>query len=267
MRQLRRYLKIWKVLARLELMTDLQYRLNFLLTFIGTTIWLFSEILLIYFITQKFETIAGWGQHHLNLLLGINQIWVGGFWYFIAWPSLVTFAESIKDGNADKIFTLPVNTRFYISVFKINWSSLGIVATGLALAVYSLAKLGVSVSIPTVVLCIILLLLTCWIIYCIQYIAMSLTFWLIEAGSYLYLVNTFERLSRYPYEIFTKGVMFVLFTFVLPISIISNVPVRALLGILDWKFVFYAVIVAVWLTVFSQVIWRKGLKKYEGASS
>ncbi len=49
--------------------------------------------------------------------------------------------------------------------------------------------------------------------------------------------------------------------------IISNVPVRALVGILDIKYAFYSVIVAVIFTIISNVIWKMGLKRYESASS
>jgi ABC-2 type transport system permease protein len=267
MRQVKRYLKIWRILIKLELMTDFQYRLNFLLTFIATTSWVIAEILFIRFVTQKYETIAGWNFNQLNLLLGINQIWVGGFFYFIAWPSLVTFSEMIKEGGADKILTLPINTRFYISVFRISWPSLGIMINGIILTIFSLVKLEVTVTFSSVVLFVIFLLLSCWIIYCIQYIAICITFWLIEAGTYLYLINTFDRLSRFPYEIFIKGSFFILFTFVLPVSIITNVPARTLLGILEWKFVIYALIVAIWLTIVSQIVWKMGLRRYESASS
>lgn len=267
MKQVKRYFKIWGILIRLGLMTELQYRLNFLLTFIATTSWLIAEIMFIYFVTQRFNAIAGWSQNQLILLLGVNQIWVGGAWFPIIWPSLVTFAERIKSGEADKIFTLPINTQFYISVFRISWSSFSVMINGIILVTYSLTKLEVVPSFNAIFSFLVLISISSWIIYCIQYIAMSLTFWLIETGSHLYIVYTMDRLCRFPYEIFAKGSLLILFTFVLPVSIITNVPARALLGILDWEFVVYALIVAIWLTIVSQVVWKMGLRRYESASS
>lgn len=267
MHKLKKYVTIGKCLMRLELMSDLMYRLNALLLFLSTSSWLIAEILFIHFITEKFSTIAGWGKYELTFLLAVNQIWVGGFFYFIIWPSLTGFAEMIKVGGIDRILTLPINTRFYISVYKISWPSLSIMFNGIVLAIYSFGHLGFILSFVNVISFIILLIVCGWIIYCIQFIAVTLTFWIIESGAQSYIIGAIDRLARFPYEIFTNNLLLILFTFVLPITIVTNVPARALLGILEWRFVIYALIVAIWLTIVSQVIWKIGLRRYESASS
>jgi ABC-2 type transport system permease protein len=262
-----RYLRIFKILLRIELMTDIQYRLNFVFTFLSTTLWVLSELAFLSFLLLRYQTFAGWNIYEMALLVGFNQLWAGGVLYFIVWPSLITFAEYIKAGAIDKILTYPISTRYYISVFRINWASLSIVFNGVVIIIYSLVKLKYFPSIGQIILFFILGLLSYWIIYCIQFIASCLTFWLTNAGSYLYIISTLDRLSRFPYEIFSKGIFFMLFTFVVPVTIISNVPVRALIGILDWKFVLYTSIVAIIFSILSHVLWKLGIRRYESASS
>lgn len=267
MKQLKKHLIVWSRLIRLELMTDLQYRLNFLFTFLATTAWLICELLFIHFLLQSYHTIAGWNEYQIGLLVGTNQIWVGGAFYLIIWPSLVTFAELLRSGAADKIFTLPIGTRFYVSIFKFNWTSLSIAVNGVVLMIYCMIKLQLTFTFLNIICYFVLLLVSGWIIYCIQYIAMSTTFWFTKAGSILYFVNILDRFTRFPYEIFAKGILFIFFTFVVPVVIISNVPVRALLGILDVKLVLYSIITAVIFTIISQIVWKVGLRRYESASS
>jgi ABC-2 type transport system permease protein len=173
----------------------------------------------------------------------------------------------VKTGMVDKILTYPIKTRFYISVFKTNWTSLAILLNGIILMMYCFVKLGFYPNLHQVLLYFFFMTVSGWIIYCIQFIATTLVFWVTNAGAYLYITNTIDRLSRFPYEIYTKGVFFILFTFVIPIALISNVPTRALLGLFDLKFALYSILVALVLTILSDIIWRLGIKRYESASS
>jgi len=267
MNRVKKYLKVWFRLVKLEIITDMQYRLNLLFGFLGTSAWLACELLFIHFLLQRYDTIAGWNEYQIGLLVGTNQLWVGGAFYLIIWPSLVSFFELVKYGDSDKLLTFPIKTRFYISIHKMDFSSLSILFNGLIILIYCLLKLGISLTLMNIICYVFLLSISIWIIYCIQFIVMCAVFWFTEVGSVLYIINAFDRFSRFPYEILGKGTLLIIFTFVIPIMIISNVPVRALVGILDIKYAFYSVIVAVIFTIISNVIWKMGLKRYESASS
>ena len=260
-------MRIWKRLIKLELMTDMQYRLNFLFSFLGTSAWLTSELLFINFLFDKYQTIAGWERQFLILLVGFNQLWVGGLYFLIIWRSLTHIADQIRRGVADRIFTLPVNTRFFVSVFKIDWTSLSIMLNGIFLIIYVLWEYDFEVTFLNLLFSLVLLLLSGWIIYCLHFISMCTSFWIKNSASIMYFVNVLDRFTRYPYEIFTKGVWSFIFTFIIPIVIIANVPARAFLGILDFKYVLYSITVAVFLTIISQVLWILGIKRYESSGS
>lgn len=266
-KKIKKCIKIVLLLQRLELMTDLQYRINFLFTFLATTAWLITEVLFLGFLLQRYDELAGWSLYEIGLLLGANQFWVGGIFYFVIWPSLPTFAEMIRSGAADRTFTLPINTRFYVSLFRWSWASLSIGFNGLIMIIYCLLKLHYVPTLFELFTTIILMMLTGWVIYCIQFIAMSVVFWITNAGAIQYILDPFSRLARFPYEIFGKGLIFFLFTFVFPITLVVNVPIRALMGILEGKYVLYLLLVAVCLGLISHLVWKAGLKKYESASS
>ncbi len=252
---------------KLEFMTDLQYRLNFLFSFAGTTAWLACELLFIHFLLDRYESIAGWSKDFIILLLGVNQLWNGGIYFFMLWPSLTHIADAIRNGIADRIFTLPINTRFYVSVYKIDWTSLFILLDGFIIILYTLANSSYTITPIHLFYSIILLGISCWIIYCMHFLSMCASFWIQNAGSVMYFVNVLGRFTRYPYEIFTKGILTYVFTFIIPIVLIVNVPLRAFLGILDFKYVIYSLVVAAGFTIFSQIIWKLGLKRYESAGS
>jgi len=263
----KKHIRIFIKVIKLELMTDMQYRLNFVFSLIGTSAWLMCELLFIHFLLGKYGSIAGWGKDFIILLVGFNQLWVGGMYFFMIWPSLTNIADAVRNGTADRIFTLPLNTRFYVSIFKIDWTSLSIVLDGLIIIIFILLRSNYTISFINIVFSIILLAVSCWIIYCMHFISMCASFWIQNAASIMYFVNVLDRFTRYPYEVFTKGILTYVFTFIIPIVLISNVPLRAFLGILDLRFVLYSLITAFIFTVVSQIVWKLGLRRYESSGS
>ena len=264
---MKRLLKITVLLVRSEIMIDLQYRINFLFSFIGVYFWLFAELLFFNFLLNRYKAIAGWSFEQILLLVGINQMWVGGFFYLIIWPSLTTFANLIKGGGIDKILTYPVNTRFFLSVFKFDWTSITMFVQGLVLTIYALTKLSLNLSVSSVILALLLFLLSGWLVYSTQYMISCFMFWLINAGSIQYFFQAFDRFSRLPYEIMTSKFVFVIFTLLIPIALVSNLPARALLDVLDWQIVSWGIFSGIFLFILSHIVWRLGLKRYESASS
>lgn len=264
MKNIRKKIKIFARFVRLEFMTDLQYRTNFVLKFFATTGWLISELLFINFMMYRYNNIAGWGLFEIAALVAVNQIWIGFAFYFMIWPSLATFARDVREGRADQYFLKPVSARFLVSIFRLDWSSLTIGLNGVIVLIYSLIKLNIQVTLLSSIIFIAMLFLTMWIVYCIQFIVTSMVFWMKNASNIIYFISSIDRLSRFPYEIFAKGIFFIVFTFIIPVTIITNVPTRALLGILEWDFVFYTLVSAVMLTLVSQIVWKAGVKRYEG---
>lgn len=138
---------------------------------------------------------------------------------------------------------------------------------GLLLVLFGIHQLNISVSILKILLFTSLFILSSYVVYCIQFICATFSFWLQRVGSVQYVIMALDRLTRLPYEVLPKGVVFVIFTFVLPIALVSNIPARALLGMLDIQGVMLAVLSALWLRIVLEIFWRKGLQRYESASS
>ena len=263
----KKYFRVLRTFVKAELMTDLAYRVNFIIIFVGSLFWVIAELAFFHFLLLKYQAIAGWNYNQILLLVGVNQLWIGGCFYLIVWPSLTTYAEMIRTGGLDKILTLPIQTRFYISVFKFDWTSLTMMLQGIIITIYAFTKMNAVFTIERFIAFIALLVLSYWIVYCIQFIVSSSTFWLTKAGSVQYVISALDRVSRLPYEVLSKGILFVVFTLIIPVAIIGNIPARALLGILDLEYLAYGVVSALMLTVVSHIIWKLGVRRYESASS
>lgn len=119
-----KHFKILTIYIKTWIMISLQYRINFLFSFLGTSLWLISELLFFYFLFARYNVIAGWTYEQIIVLIGVNQMWIGSIYFPMIWPSLVRFSEQIRKGGIDKLLTLPISARFHVSIQKFDWTGI-----------------------------------------------------------------------------------------------------------------------------------------------
>lgn len=106
-------------------------------------------------------------------------------------------------------------------------------------------------------------LLVCAVIFIfsLSLILASTAFWtLITSGLGRFFENL-TRIARFPTDIF-RGAAKVLLVYVLPVSIISTIPTKALLGLIDWPHILFAFGFTAVLFIFSLKFWKYALKHY-----
>ena len=104
------------------------------------------------------------------------------------------------------------------------------------------------------------------IFYSFEFIIASLVFWFRNFSFGGWLAGELTKYSRRPDSIYKNFFRKTLFT-IFPMAMISSVPARFLIFGVNIKLFFLQIIVAIiflWITTF---IWRRGLLRYESASS
>ena len=103
--------------------------------------------------------------------------------------------------------------------------------------------------------------------YCLMFMRAAVSFWTVRAQGIVYGCYNLFNIARLPDEAF-RGVFKAVFTFVLPVLLVSNVPVRLLTDTLHsqaWLLVLLAM--AVVCALASEWVWRISLRRYTSASS
>jgi ABC-type uncharacterized transport system permease subunit len=99
--------------------------------------------------------------------------------------------------------------------------------------------------------------------YSLMFAVSVISFWAFS-GELYYLFNSLTAISRYPLDIFSKGVQLVLT--VIPVIFIATIPAKILIGpppLLS----FAAPVIALIFFVIVRRFWFLGLRSYESASS
>jgi ABC-2 type transport system permease protein len=108
------------------------------------------------------------------------------------------------------------------------------------------------------------------IAYSFMLLLTSISVWTVRNQSLMEMWWLFSSLARYPKEIFAgtwAAPIGQFFTYVLPILLVANVPAQAMVKVLDWRMVGYAVAATVVLMAVSRWFFRKALRSYRSASS
>jgi len=103
--------------------------------------------------------------------------------------------------------------------------------------------------------------------YSLMFILASICFWTVRAQGIVYGYYNLFNIARMPDEAF-HGVFKAVFTFALPVLLVSNVPVRVLIDTLSspGSLLLLCGLGTGWALV-SEWFWRKSLRRYTSASS
>jgi ABC-2 type transport system permease protein len=259
------YLRIWLACARYSVVRTMMFRFDFIMWALVEFFWMGVNLLLVAVIYNHTDSIAGWGKYEMLLLVGSSML-VQRFIMGFVWTNLFEMARNIRTGHFDFFLAQPGNPLVMVSTRKIDLDGLVNAVVAVAVIAYALRELAIVPSFTDLALYALMIFCGVLIHYSVLLITVSLTFWLGAAqgieGSYFTLME-FSRLPRQAF----KGLTSVLFVWLLPAVVVSNVPADTLIHGFNPLNVLWIVSSAlVWL-VFAMWVFNRGLRRYASASS
>lgn len=259
------YLRIWLAGARYSIIRTLMFRGDFFIWSMVELCWMAVNLLMIAVIYAHTDSIAGWGPWQMTLLIGtamlIQRLLMGFFW-----SNLYEMARNIRTGAFDFFLAQPGHPLFMASTRKLDPD--GLINSFIALAIVGYAAHRLHLR-PTAVHVLIyagLILAGLAIHYSVLALTMSLTFWLTSTqgveGSYFTLAS-FGRLPREA----LKGVARLIFVWIIPVIVVSNVPSRTLLGGFRPIWIVWLLAASAAWVAFAIFVFNRGVRRYSSASS
>lgn len=278
------YLRVFLTFARNSLIRDMTFRTNFVLECISSASWTLMNVgfyLIIFHHAEHIGPETGWRKYEFFVFLA--TVWfINSLVQTFCMPNADEFSELIRTGNLDFALLKPIDTQFLISFQRVDWSSLVNVLTGAILLGISLWHLAtraeprwepspaVFVLYPFYILCGVLIL------YSLTISLAATSIWLGRNQSlydfWFYITN----FARYPMEIYRRGwgwPLWAVFTFVLPVLVVVNVPARLLAQPLnpraqwEWPLAGFAVLATIASLLAARWIFNRALASYRSASS
>ncbi len=272
------YLRVLATFARNSLIRDMTFRANFLMETATSLGWLAMNLtfyVVVFHYTPMLGAGTGWGKHEFFLFLATTYL-INGLVQLLFMTNADEFSEMIRTGSLDFALFKPIDTQFLVSFQRIEWSSLTNVAFAGALATYALGRLG---YVPSVVSCgLYALYVACGvaIFYSLMISLASASVWLGRNQAVYDFWFYLSNFARYPREIFQGRVgspLRWLFTFVVPVLVVVNVPARFLVRSLaprsagEWMLPLFTLGMAAAGICISRWLFNRALASYRSASS
>lgn len=278
------YLRVYATFARNSLVRNMLFRTNFLLEAISSVAWALMNVGFYWLIFQHTPSIGratGWEQYEFYVFIATTWL-INSIVQTFFMPNAEEFSELIRTGGLDFALLKPIDTQFLVSCRKIDWS-------GLANFIVAFFLLGLSVNhlihreshpwqleIATLILYPFYIVCGVLIMYSLMTCLAATSIWLGRNQTlydfWFYITN----FSRYPMEIYQRGwgfPLWLVFTFVIPVLLVVNIPARLLAQPLtpraswEWPLAGFTVVVTLTALLVSRWVFQRALAAYRSASS
>lgn len=260
-----RYFRLTGLMMRNCLIREMQFRSNFLIRMFTEVLWLGMQMVYVAVLYNVTKSIGGWNVWMMVMLLGTNHILTQLFEAFF-FDNCTKLVDQIRMGDLDFVLVKPMNPQFLVSLRYTDYASMTGSLVGFAMVGYAVHRLGISVTAPEVFLYLLLIVNGISILYAMTFILSLFTFWIGRASNLFELYYQLTQFTRYPGEIYRWALRVALLT-VIPMLVVSNFPVRALVGGLLNSYIAYACLIGLSFFTLTVWFWNRGLRRYRSASS
>lgn len=245
--------------------STMQHKVSFTMQIFGQLLMLFTTFLGIYFMFQRFHSVAGYTYHDVLLCFSIvlmqfslAEMFARGF---------DTFSGMVRRGEFDRILVRPRSEVLQILGSKFELTRMGRLIHAVIVLVYVIATVDLHwtalrvLTFMTMLLGGVLLFSGLFLIYA------GFCFFTLEGLEFMNIFTDGGReYGKYPIDVYGKR-MQQFTTFVIPYTLVQYYPLQLLLGRSDrWQYCLYPLGAVVFLLA-CYAFWRFGVRHYTSSGS
>jgi ABC-2 type transport system permease protein len=250
---------------RVGAMNELQYRVNFFVQLAQSTLSLGTGLVVLALVFGNTDELDGWTRPQLLAVMGVFTM-MGGIIRTFIQPNMHRVIQDVRKGTLDYALTKPADAQVLVSVRDIQiWQLVDVALGGVVLAV-AVSQQRDAIGAADAVAFVVMLATGAVMIYCFWLMLATASFWLVRMDEVQELFQGLYRAGQYPVGIYPGWLRYGL-TFLVPLAFAVTVPSEAITGRLDVATLGLSLGVAVVLVALSRWCWRRGIRKYGGASA
>lgn len=272
---MRRYLRLLALSFRASLLVGMQYRWDFLLQGLLQLGWAALSVLplLIAYhargaagdLPMTQASIGDWGFYPAMLVFGFFLLLKAVLDWSIN-PSLSAVVEHIRTGTLDFVLLKPADAQFLVSTTRFEpWHVID-AAAALGLLAFAAAKAGPLPGPLPVLAAALLFGCALVLLYSIWVLVICAAFYVVKVDNLSFLFTSVFDFARWPRSVF-RGALHVVFTYVVPLVLMTSYPADALLRKLTPAQGLLPLLFAALLFTVSRLIFRGSIRRYTSASS
>jgi ABC-2 type transport system permease protein len=259
------YLRLLGVQLRISATVAAAYRFQFLMDGLLALLGMFGRVVPLFVALHGRPPIGGWTFDSALVVVGFFTMLKGVLDGAVN-PSLVAVVDHIRTGTLDFLLIKPKDAQFLVCTSKFElWRGLDLL-TGVAVVVWAFARMGAAPAARHVALALVLLVAAVVLLYSVWLLVVTAAFWVVRLDNLAFMFNALFDFGRWPRSVM-KGALAFLFTFVLPLAVMTSYPAEALRGILAPADAAIAIGLSAAFAVAARVVFKRALLQYTSASS
>ena len=260
-----RALRVVRAQLRASIATALQYRFEFAVEGALALLWMGVTLVPLIVVFGARESVADWTFPEMLVVLGWF-VALKGILEGTLSPSLLQVIDHVRKGTLDFVLLKPADAQLLVSFSKIEpWRVIDVAGAAVILGA-AFHRIGHPPALADVLLAALSLCSAVLVLYSIAILVVSIAFVAVRVDNLLYLFQSVFDVARWPSSVF-RGVLAVVFTFVLPLALMTTYPSLALLGKLNLMTAAGAVAGSLLFAAVARAIWIVSIRRYTSASS
>jgi ABC-2 type transport system permease protein len=261
LKEIGKHLRIYAMLVRMNVMSQMEYRANFVTGLMMELGYLVTKILYVVVAYRAGRSIAGFTPDEIMVFVG-TFVLATGFYAGMYMMNLFQLSGLVRDGSFDTLMTKPVSLQFY-ATFRRSDAAIFLtdVTAGVILVAVGLCRSGGLMSLPRVLGYALFVASGVATGYALYLIPQSLVFRIINAGALAGLTDSFWDFNNVPMVVYGKAGR-AIGTFVIPMFVITSFPSLFALGRLSALQMAWGLAAPVVFLVIARLCWTAGLRHY-----
>jgi ABC-2 type transport system permease protein len=258
-----RYVRLFWNQVRASLLLAMQYRLDFVLDGVVEVFWIAAATVPLLVVFGARSTVAGWSFGEALMVMGWFTF-LEGVVEGVINPSLATVVEHIRKGTLDFVLLKPADAQFLVSTSRFHpWRGINVV-TAFFIFAWGFRLIGRGPTAGAMLVASVTMLAAVTVLYSLWILTVSAAFYFVRVDNLSHLFSTVFDAARWPIGVF-RGLVRIVFTFVIPLALMTTYPAQALLGTLEPRTLAGAIGGAVAAFVLSRAVWNASIARYVSA--
>lgn len=250
---------------RVSALLALAYRWELFLDALLSLFWTGTALLPLYLVFEERPVVAGHSYPEALLVLSFFTMLQAVLDGAIQ-PSLATVVDHVRTGTLDFVLLKPADAQLLVSTARFAPLRVVNFFAGVAIAVHAFDQLGHGPAPLDLLAGLALFCGSIAILYSIWILVVTASFYVGRVDNLRFLFVSLFDAARWPSSVY-RGVLGFLFTWVLPLAVMTTVPAHALLGRASGTTLALSLAGTATFALLSRLAFLRALARYTSASS
>ena len=243
----------------------MEFKANFIGSLLVDAVFYGSHFFFFHIIFSFVNELGVFSSKDVQIFLVITFL-SDTFYMLLFSGNLFNLNKMIVRGDLDFVLLKPINAQFMISFRYVKSYTLVSLIILILLFIKMIYSSSQDIQLINIITFIISFFLGLSIWYSFDFIIGCISFWAKNFTVGGWLSHEIMKFSLRPDSIYTGFLRRTLFT-IIPMALIMSIPTRMLLYEISVYYLLLQIIVSIIFLSLTRIVWHRGLKRYESASS